>query len=622
MSAANCSSSPSASAAAAGASAAETAGAIICVIVSSMSTTFGLFFQKIAQERGGICGHPEDSKRDRRISFAYWFGGFALITFISFALDLYSMASLGQSLVVPLLASLEVAENQVFAPCVLHEALNKRYDYTAAVVVVVGAALTTVFGPKEGASSSTTASTTYDANCTAIPGDDYAVTKVYFEDLFKHPTFLAFESVVVVVFIVCALIMKFEPAWARPHLFLPYGYVAGFLGGQQNLFLKGVGTLFTLAFSADGGAVFGDWMIYVFILGMASLAPTQLAVINSGLAKFSALDFVPAYTVLYIIHGTSVGLFFYQEHSQLDGLQWGMFALGFVFIFAALGILAVKPHDEHQLHDGEHDKEYHDDDEVGEPPEKPAELRSPSSGAGGAGPVLRMKRAESAGSAASSGDAGEGRPRRNSFMNLLTHSEQGTPTLSRARSYTTATPSPSSASRSVSSGGSSRRARPSIMIAFGGGLLMSHKMSSKPLRTADKPGRRGSTSKSVIARRLHRMSTTPATAVELSRKVGFKHHASMPSSIGSPLSSLSDIEEGAVGAEKSVDDEGHKREPAVPEAAGSSAAAASDVEGPSSISTKMGPGRLMQVREEDGVSVIALEWRLSTGRPAMMYVPA
>jgi hypothetical protein len=50
----------------------------------------------------------------------------------------------------------------------------------------------------------------------------------------------------------------------------------------------------------------------VFLLMMLVLAPTQLAVINVGLGKFSVLRFVPAYTVIYIIMGTSVGLFFYQ----------------------------------------------------------------------------------------------------------------------------------------------------------------------------------------------------------------------------------------------------------------------------------------------------------------------
>ena len=60
----------------------------------------------------------------------------------------------------------------------------------------------------------------------------------------------------------------------------------------------------------------------VFLLMMLVLAPTQLAVINVGLGKFSVLRFVPAYTVLYIIMGTSVGLFFYQGMCVVVVVLW------------------------------------------------------------------------------------------------------------------------------------------------------------------------------------------------------------------------------------------------------------------------------------------------------------
>ena len=46
-------------------------------------------------------------------------------THAQFGLDLYSMATLGQSLVVPVLASLQIAENNIFAPIILKERLNK-----------------------------------------------------------------------------------------------------------------------------------------------------------------------------------------------------------------------------------------------------------------------------------------------------------------------------------------------------------------------------------------------------------------------------------------------------------------------------------------------------------------
>ena len=91
--------------------------AIICVVCSSLTTTFGLFFQKIAQER--LMVEDTDISDDKAVVKAFhrrttfiWLAGFVNITLLSFALDLFSMATLGQAMVVPLLASLEVAENQ------------------------------------------------------------------------------------------------------------------------------------------------------------------------------------------------------------------------------------------------------------------------------------------------------------------------------------------------------------------------------------------------------------------------------------------------------------------------------------------------------------------------------
>ena len=333
----------------------QTVLAIICVCISSMSTTFGLFSQKISQDRGGICGRKDDSPRDKKISFLYWFGGFALITLVSFVLDLYSMAQLGQSLVVPLLAGLEVAENQVFAPMVLGAPLNKKYDYSAACIVVLGSLLTSLFGPKQGAAAGEVSALAPAGDCgeaavaragAVSAAELYSDNKLYFEGLFGDPLFIAYETIVCAVFVFCVVVARLEPSWAAQNLFLIYSYIAGFLGGQQNLFLKGVGTMFGLAFSGPemGAEVFSDWIVWVFMLFMLVLAPAQLAVINVGLLKFSVLRFVPAYTVLYIIHGTSVGLFFYAEYKQLVGAGTiAGFTIGFLLIMASLYILALKP---------------------------------------------------------------------------------------------------------------------------------------------------------------------------------------------------------------------------------------------------------------------------------------
>ena len=87
------------------------------MVISSFSTTFGIFFQKIAQNRGGVCGKKDDPSSTKRKVFGYWIAGFMMITFISFGLDLYAMGSLGQSVVVPLLAGLEVSAREANGRC-------------------------------------------------------------------------------------------------------------------------------------------------------------------------------------------------------------------------------------------------------------------------------------------------------------------------------------------------------------------------------------------------------------------------------------------------------------------------------------------------------------------------
>ena len=121
---------------------------------------------------------------------------------------------------------------------------------------------------------------------------------------------------------------------------------------KQNMFLKGVGTCFGSAFAGDA-AVFADYLVYVFIIAMASLAGTQLGYLNRGLAKFPALLFVPTYTVLYIVMGTCVGMVFYQEYKLMSTLGWVMFCIGFLFIFAALTILATKKGGDEEVIDEE-----------------------------------------------------------------------------------------------------------------------------------------------------------------------------------------------------------------------------------------------------------------------------
>jgi hypothetical protein len=269
-----------------------TAVALTCVVISSLSTTFGLFWQKAAQEFFSKAKHEQHLPKSRKLKCrgcGLWVLGFLCITLFSFALDMFALSTLGQSVVVPLLASLEIAENQIFAPCMVRETCVKQYDVTATVFIIVGAILTTIFGP---------------------PGSEVcSIDEIV--GLFTKVPFLVFQGVVMAL-----LVFSLSLMWSKAHCinsfrFMLFSFVAGMLGGQQNLFLKGIGVLVGFAFAGEN--TFAEWPVWVFLLAMVTLAVLQLVILNMGLAKFEALQFIPAFTVLYILMGTMVGLIFYEE---------------------------------------------------------------------------------------------------------------------------------------------------------------------------------------------------------------------------------------------------------------------------------------------------------------------
>mmetsp|Transcript_58343 Transcript_58343/g.161334 ORF Transcript_58343/g.161334 Transcript_58343/m.161334 type:complete len:534 (-) Transcript_58343:2-1603(-) len=300
---------------------------ILSVFASSLTTTFGIFFQKIAQRRI-LAG--TDSGAACCWTVVVWFLGFSCFPIFSFVLDLYSMATLAQSLVVPLLACLEVAWNQTFVPIVLCEHIDKCRDTSASAVVVLGALCIMLFGPG-GFFGGTEEDPT--------PEMDYPEMKEYFTGLFSAPGFIAFEVLTLALLVACLVLSQCE--WCGKLHVVMLGYVAGALGGQQDMFLKGVGT--SLGTSLDGDlSVFADWVFYAFAIFLVSLASMQLFFLNIGLAKSRELHFVPAYTLLYILSGTLAGLVIYQEYRFITNLGWVVFCIGFILIATAMYILATK----------------------------------------------------------------------------------------------------------------------------------------------------------------------------------------------------------------------------------------------------------------------------------------
>ena len=107
---------------------------VFFVLVSSLCSTIGIFFQKIAQGRFTLIEKMEDSAEKQsywRRTVAIFLCGILLVTLISFPFDMYAMNILGQPLVMPLLAGLQVAENQALAPYFFEEVFLWSYDGVA-----------------------------------------------------------------------------------------------------------------------------------------------------------------------------------------------------------------------------------------------------------------------------------------------------------------------------------------------------------------------------------------------------------------------------------------------------------------------------------------------------------
>ena len=83
-------------------------------------------------------------------------------------------------------------------------------------------------------------------------------------------------------------------------LALIYAFLAGALGGQQNVVFKGVGEMVS-----NGGSAFSTPGAWIFVGLTAVLAVGQISYINQGLAHFDGVLFLPLYSAMLILLGTS-----------------------------------------------------------------------------------------------------------------------------------------------------------------------------------------------------------------------------------------------------------------------------------------------------------------------------
>ena len=188
---------------------------VTLVFLSALASCWGVFLQKIAQIRRLLLEAeyqnwtederelPENMKiyhRRVHVAVAIWCAGLTLLIVVSFPLDTIAMNLMGQAMVMPMLAGLQVAFNQILAPYVFGEEFNKVYDGTATVVILVGVLFTTLFGPGSPFGS---------APALPMP-TNYQTLKNTLGERISHPGFIVFEVLLLLLLAFCLYHYKSE----------------------------------------------------------------------------------------------------------------------------------------------------------------------------------------------------------------------------------------------------------------------------------------------------------------------------------------------------------------------------------------------------------------------------
>eukprot|EP00658_Telonema_sp_P-2_P065593 TRINITY_DN547_c0_g1_i10.p3 TRINITY_DN547_c0_g1~~TRINITY_DN547_c0_g1_i10.p3 ORF type:complete len:151 (-),score=20.24 TRINITY_DN547_c0_g1_i10:341-793(-) len=98
-----------------------------------------------------------------------------------------------------------------------------------------------------------------------------------------------------------------------------FGYCAGAVGGQQQVFLKATGELFESTF--NGKSEWNRWEATMFAVACIVLAVGQIQLLNKGLCLWSAIKYLPIYNVCLILCSTTYGGIFYQVQGTLRCLH-------------------------------------------------------------------------------------------------------------------------------------------------------------------------------------------------------------------------------------------------------------------------------------------------------------
>lgn len=117
-----------------------------------------------------------------------------------------------------------------------------------------------------------------------------------------------------------------------------YGFVSGILSAHSLLLAKSAVELLVRTI-VDRVNQFNRWQSWVILLGMISLALTQLFYLHRGLKLCSTSVLYPFVFCIYNITAILDGLIYFRQASQLAGYHAGLIALGTIVLLS--GVLCL-----------------------------------------------------------------------------------------------------------------------------------------------------------------------------------------------------------------------------------------------------------------------------------------
>ncbi|KAK6839694.1 hypothetical protein PG987_005560 [Apiospora arundinis] len=295
----------------------------IGVIVGLLSTSvqsLGLTLQRkshiLEDEKG-----PHDIRRPphRRRRWQLGMGMFVISNILGSSIQI-------STLPLPVLSTLQAAGlvfNSICATIILSEPFT-RWSLWGTLLVSAGAVLIGIFG--------------------AIPSPAHSLKELMvLMGRWQFILWMAFQIVLVVSIAVAVDGISYLTNLSQNSRFrfargLAYGCISGILSAHSLLFAKSAVEL-VLRTISDGDNQFVYWQSWMILLGLVTLALTQLYCLHRGLKLISTSVLYPFVFCIYNIIAILDGLIYFDQTNLITPLQGGLITLGTAILLS--GVLAL-----------------------------------------------------------------------------------------------------------------------------------------------------------------------------------------------------------------------------------------------------------------------------------------